>query len=311
MSTIIHAPEFEALLQALSENPDTVIPDTFRNLIIKIEGKDQSGCIDARTAQAIVRLQQIVNRLAAQAIYGKTATASNLTEAQLAQFRLQFSAKPGCTEISAGIWAAFTSLLKEIFKNMPPQFKIIGLFLLASSFLGYVSVDKAFQYFEHKLDREMQLKLSQEETERLKAVIGQSQNAGQEAATDFAKSAKGATGLTFGARQYDGAELKDIQKRVRTRPGMDTIEGDFTVVGVKKSRQNHYTVMLKSDETGEEIKATVPQNDLFEDDTDIPKTPEAIVKYMSRGLIHVTMLVKTTKTKTERLVTDWAPIDED
>ena len=107
------------------------------------------------------------------------------------------------------------------------------------------------------------------------------------------------------------SETNGSKNRAYSQPEMKIIKGDFVVTGFELRYLDRYTVFLKPGDGDEEIMATLLQCNLFEDDADIPKTPEAIAQYMSRGLIHVTMLVKTTKTKTERLVTAWAPIDED
>ncbi len=301
----------ESIISSLMAGNEPNIPDEFKKIIIKIEGLDQDGTIDARTAQSIVRLQQTVYHLAAFALIGPDATAKDLNSDQLDKLRLKFSTSPGCTEISARLWQTFTYILAEYTKNMTPNQKILVLFLLLCTFLCYVGGNSAAEYLKQSAELQTRVLQSQEETKRLQAVLNHAHTAGETVAFDFGKAVKGASSLRVGAKSFTEEELTQLQKRAERVPAeFENDAGVFTIIGVK-SLKKRLSVTMKSVETGEEVTAFISPNDLFSDEEGIPKTPPAIADFIDKDPVSVTMLVKITKSKTERLITSWTPAAKD
>ena len=301
----------ENIVRDLISGSQINIPDDFKEIIIKIEGADQDGTIDARTAQSIVRLQQVIHRLAAFSLVGPDATAKDLSADQLSNLRLKFSARPGCTEISAKLLKIFAYFLTEYTKGMTPAQKQFILFLCLCTFLGYIGITSAFDYMTQSAELQARVLQSQEETKRLQTVLDYVHTAGEAVAIDFGKSAKGATSLRVGARSFDEEALLKLQRRSEKAPAeFDNSTGVYTVIGVRIAGDGRLLVELKSVDTGEETSALVSSSDLFADgEDDAPKTTSAIADYIdNKKPVNVTMLIKITKSRTERLITSWTPL---
>ena len=284
--------EFVARLQNASKLED--LPEEIRELTIVIEGEHFSGDIDYQVAQAIVQLQQIVYRVAARSIYGERNTAAKLNEEELEQFRLSFSIAPGCTKVTAGTTAKFLELLSTVFKDMTPNQKIILCAVLASVFLGYVGFNVAGDYLKTKENNEHLLRMNKEDTARIEMILSQVRAGGEDASSAFAKATKGASTLSFGARQYSEQSLAEIQKptpRVRTEWRTDT--ESFLVLSLDCTKADAIWTVLQNTQTGETFKAVYSigesadaheyRDDTPEEDADTRELREALAKSWASG----------------------------
>ena len=247
----------ETIAQSVANGDESSLPQELRKLLIIIEGNHVSGSFDYTIAQSIIQLQQIVYRVVAHALYGEGATVKNLTESDLEKYKLSFQVSPGCTEILTEILKFFRDLLNPIIKDMNPTQKLTLVGILCGLFLGYFTIDKVSEYYLAQQKSEAASNLSKEETKRIELILKHTANAGDEASTNFAKAAKGASNLTFGARTYSSEQLTNIQKRTpRTSTDWKTVDAAYVVLVLDKQKDDVLWATIKDIETGEIFKAS-------------------------------------------------------
>ncbi len=289
--TVLNLADFLVGLQNVDKLED--LPEEIRNLTIVIEGDHLTGSIDYQIAQAIVQLQQAVYRIAARSLYGEGTTITKLSEEELDRFRLSFSIAPGCTKVSSGTAAKFLELLNSVFKDMTPKQKIILCAVLALVFLGYVGLNAAEEYLKIKENNEHLLRMNKEDTARIEMILSHVHSGGDDAATAFAKAAKGASSLSFGARQFSERSLAEIQKptpRIRTEWRTDT--ESFVVRSLDCTKSDAIWTVLQNTQTGEMFKAvysidenTGERDEVgIEEDADTRELREALAKSLASGL---------------------------
>lgn len=255
----------QSILAITDSGSEGDLPSRLRELVIIIDGDHVSGSIDYSVAQSIIQLQQIVYRIAAHALYGEAATVKNLTESDLEKFKLSFKISPGCTEITSNVLNNFINLLKSIFKDMSPAQRLGLAAILAATFLGYIALDRAGEYFSSESQKDAYVKFSEEETKRLRVILENTSNGGNEASANFAKAVKGASSLQFGGRSYSSEELANIQKRTpRTPTDWVTQDSAYVVTAIDVQKEDVIWANIRDIESGETFKASYT---LDEDDS--------------------------------------------
>lgn len=291
----------EILSSITDKSTEDALPEKLKDLIVVIEGDHVSGSIDYLVAQSIVSLQQIVYRIVAHALYGEGASVKNLTEIDLERFKLNFKVESGCTHVSARLIEKFSELLNVIFKNMTPAHKLILASILSAAFLGYIAIDRVEDYFK-EADRNNTIEslssvlkvLSQEETKRAEAILSNVKAGGEEASANFAKSAKGASSLTFGGRTYSQSDLTDIQKRTPRIPAdWEVSNKAYVVQSLDKQKEDVVWAVIRDIETGESFKASYTVDEEEED------TRELLTR-MAQSLLDGSAVVLTVNKATKK-----------
>lgn len=227
-------------------------PKMLRSLTVHIQGDFESGSFDAQVAQALVQLQQIVYRLAAKTLYGPDVTIAALSEEDLADFKLHFIVSKGSTNIEAGFWKQFNTLVETLTKDMTAGQKVFISGLIAACFLGYLASGSVEEYIRGQAD----IQMSQEETKRLDVLLRRVTHAGEESTGNFVKAAKGAESVSVGGRNYSRQDIADAQKRApKQYITWEAVKDKFSVVALDCSKQDIIIATLVNPETQEKIKA--------------------------------------------------------
>ena len=119
-----------------------------------------------------------------------------------------------------------------------------------------------------------------------------------------AKSARDADSVDWGERHYSSEDIRKLNTRSpRQEAEADTFEATCQVTGFHRDG-NIIKVDLKVVDGSEELTVKIPPPGLFDDA--MPERPSEVAAIMEVGsCVAVTILVKETKSKTERVLVSW------
>lgn len=282
-------------------NIEDVSPDLM-TLKIKIHGDQFDGSITGEVAKSLGMLQSALYRAAAEAIHGSP-NINLLTAEEKSAFEIVIKVSPGCSDIRIPGLKYICEFLSKVTENMEPKYKcIVACFAIC----GFTCVAVA-PFIANSSDTgkvvDGMVDLAKTLTDPIKAAVDAS---GKQAA----KSARNAESLDWGERHYSGDDIQQLNSRSpRQDAQTETIEATCHVTGYHQD-DAIIRVDLKAVDSGEEFTVKVPPPGLFEEV--MPERPTEVAKIMEIGaLVSVTVLVKETKSKTERMLVSWCVIPKE
>lgn len=292
----------EELLQS-GENfkLEDVSPDLM-TLRIKIHGDQFDGSITGEVAKSLAMLQTALYRAAAEALHG-TSSITALSAEEKAQLEIVIKVSPGCSDIKIPGLRYLLALLGKMTENMDSKHKcIVAIFLIG----GFTAVSIA-PFISSAIENDQTVDGMVKMAETLSAPI---KTAVEVAGDATAKAARNADSVEWGERRYDREDIRKLNSRSpRQEAQADTLEATCHVTGYHRDG-NIIKVDLKMVDSGEELTVKVPPPGLF--DEEMPERPSEVAEIMEVGSrVAVTILVKETKSKTERMLVSWDVLKEE
>lgn len=296
----IHTLE-ELLLSGENFKLEDVSPDLM-TLRIKIHGDQFDGSITGEVAKSLAMLQTALYRAAAEALHGSSSITS-LSAEEKAQFEIVIKISPGCSDIRVPGLKYLLAFLSKVTENMDSKHKCVVACFAICGFTGLAVTPFITKAIENNQTVEGMVDMARTLTEPIKTAV-------EVAGEATAKSARNADSVEWGERRYDREDIRKLNTRSpRQEAQADTFEAICYVNGYHKDG-NLFKVDLKLTESGEEFTVKVPPPGLFEEE--MPERPTEVATIMEVGSrVAVTILVKETKSKTERILVSWAVLPEE
>lgn len=273
---------------------EDVSPDLM-TLQIKIYGEQFDSSITGEVAKSLGILQSSLYRAAAEALYNSSSITA-LSAEEKAALEIVIKISPGCSDIQVSGWKYLCKFLERVTKNMDSKHQCIVACFAICGFSGVLVTPFITNAVENDKTVEGMVDMAETLTDPIKTAV-------KVAGDATAKSARMADSVKWGDRQYDREDINRLNRRApRQEAQTDTIEATCKVTGFH--RDSIIKVDLTVVDTGEELTVKVPPPGLF--DESMPKKPSEVAEVMEIGaLVSVTIFVKETKSKTERILVSW------
>lgn len=276
-------------------NFEDVSPDLV-TLKIKIHGDQFDGSITGEVAKSLGMFQAALYRVAAEVLSGSSSITS-LSAEEKAALEIVIKISPGCSDVQIPGWKYICAFLDKVTENMDSKHKCIVACFAICGFTGVTVTPFITNVLESDNTVGGMVEQAKVLTEPLKAAVASS---GDQAA----KSARNAESFDWGDRHYDREDIRKLNSRApRQKAQTDTFDMTCHVMGYHRDG-TIIKVDLKSVDTGEEFTVKVPPPGLF--DETMPERPSDVANIMEIGAcVSVTVLIKETKSKTERMLVSW------
>ncbi len=266
---------------------------------IKIHGASFDSSITGEVARSLWELQQGLYRAAATIIYHQP-NIKRLSAAERKRLTLSFRIEDGCTELFANIKDAALELAKG-FKTMESKDKkTVLLTLIVCCLVGW-SMTEVCDVLEKRDEKSADL-------EKSKAMLEPVNNAIQLASKGIAKASKDADEVNFGPQKFTKEDIERLNSKTRSSASTETETGTYRVTGVH-AEGGVLRVDLVDAETKESFSATILPKGILDDE--LPNSSAEIGALIDSGaIIEVTLIVKETRSKVERVIIDWRTVQE-
>lgn len=274
---------------------ENVSPDLM-TLRIKIHGEQFDSSISGDVAKSLGALQVALYRAAAEVLHG-TSRITALSAEEKAQFEIVIKVSPGCSDIQIPGLKYILSLISKMTENMDSKHKCIVACFAICAFAGIVITPFITRAIENDQTVAGMADMARALTEPIKTAV-------EVAGDATAKSARDADSVDWGERHYSSEDIRKLNTRSpRQEAEADTFEATCQVTGFHRDG-NIIKVDLKVVDGSEELTVKIPPPGLFDDA--MPERPSEVAAIMEVGsCVAVTILVKETKSKTERVLVSW------
>lgn len=276
------------------------INDADLTMCVKIRGSSFDSSITGEVARSLWQLQENLYRVAALIIHGQP-NIKKLSAEERKQLTLNFKIEAGCTELLANVKDASTEIAKG-FKTMESKDKkCVLIVFIVCCLLGWTvwEVSDAFQAYNK----------TYADLEQTTAMIEPINNAIQLSSASIAKSSKNADEVTFGPKTFSKADIEKLNSKTRSSASMETEVTTCRVTGVHALDNAILRVDLVNTDTHEAFSAVILPKGVFEEE--LPSSSAEIGAFIdSRKTIEVTLVIRETRSKIERVIVDWKPTQE-
>lgn len=291
--------------ELLSFEGDLHIDDIAPNLMelkIKINGDQFDSSITGEVAKAIGSLQSALYRAAAEILHGSP-NINVLTAEEKEQFEIVVRIQPGCSLLTIPGEKYLSNLATKAIDKMESKHITLVLCCLICAFaardFGVAYITAAAKNSEHNAM-----------VEQARVLAAPLSNAIQAGGKEIAKSAKHADSVEVGERKFDRQEIENLNKRqAKQAAQVDTYQTECKINGIRKEGNNLKVDMFDTN-MGESFSVLILPLPIF--DQDMPVKPTALAPFIESGQrVFVTLLIRETKTKTERILIGFAPVQDD
>ena len=232
-------------------------PEASGAYAIKISGPTYEGKIDAEVAGVILDVQTAIYSVARSVYFGEEGSRRRLPQDSKHRLSVQFTIKPGCTEIIGDLLPAFVEIAKAWGENMEPdQLASVAKTLICifgGAPVGITLIKQVSAYFTKKAEiageTNAESLRNQHDRDLIAYGVDAAKRAGEEVAVKIAKRLPYATELSVGSRKFSDADLDEIRGRSpRSRPEESFVKGKFFVCEIDLSRRPVVHVSLKGDD---------------------------------------------------------------
>lgn len=271
-------------------------------LTIKIHGDQFESSITGEVAKAIGSLQAALYRAAAEILHGEP-NIKLLTAEEKELFEIVVQVKPGCSLLKIPGYSYLLPLLEKMVDKMESKHIAIVACAAVAGFTGCQVSDEVTDAWKSNA-------ATQAMVEQARILTAPINGAVQGGGVDLAKAAKNAAALEIGDRKFDRQEIESLNTRAAKQDAqVETYQAECIVKGIREDGKNLRVELLDMN-SNETFNAKVPPHGLF--DQDMPLKPTEIAPLMeSKNRVLVTVLIKETKAKTERLLVDFEAVSED
>lgn len=271
-------------------------------LTIKIHGDQFESSITGEVAKAIGSFQAALYRAAAEILHGEP-NIKLLTAEEKELFEIVVQVKPGCSLLKIPGDKYLPPLLEKMVEKMESKHVALVACIAVAGFTACQVSDDVTDAWKSNAS-------TQAMVEQAKALTAPINGAVQGGGVDLAKAAKNANALEIGDRKFERQEIERLNKRAAKQAAqVETYQAECVVKGIREEGKKFKIDLLDKD-SNEAFTVTVPPPGLF--DQEMPRKPTELAPLMeSHERVSVTVLIKETKAKTERLLVDWEVVPED
>ena len=291
--------------ELLSFEGDLSVEDIHPSLMelkIKITGDQFDSSITGEVAKAIGSLQSALYRAAAEILHGSP-NINALTSEEKELFEIVVHIQPGCSFLTISGDRYLSKIAIKAIEKMESKHIALVLCVFILAFTAY-SISDAYV---SRLEKNDAYKAMVEQARLLSAPLN---NAIQSGGKEIAKSAKHAESVEVGERKFDRQEIENLNKRqAKQAAHVDTYQTECRIIGIRKEGDN-IKVDIFDTNMRESFSVSILPLPIF--DQDMPVKPTALAAFIESGQrVFVTLLIKETKTKTERFLVGFSPIQDD
>lgn len=271
-------------------------------LKIKIYGDQFESSITGEVARAVGSLQTALYRAAAEILHGEP-NIKLLTAEEKELFEIVIRVEPGCSQLKIPGYKYLPPLLEKMVEKMESKHIAIVACVAIAGFIGCKVSNDVTDVWKSNAATQAMVDLAKTLTAPINSAV-------QGGGVDLAKAAKNASALEIGDRRFDRKEIESLNKRAAKQTAeVETYQAECVVKGIREDDEN-LKVDLWDTNSKETFTVKVPPQGLF--DQDIPIRPTEIAPLMeSKDRVLVTVLIKETKAKTERLLVDFEVVTEE
>ena len=271
-------------------------------LTIKIHGDQFESSITGEVAKAIGSLQAALYRAAAEILHNEP-NIKLLTAEEKDLFEIVVQVKTGCSLLKIPGYKYLPPLLGKMVEKMESKHIAIVACFAVAGFTGCQISDDVTDAWKSNAATQAMV----EQARILNAPIN---GAIQSGGVDLAKAAKNANALEIGDRRFDRQEIENLNKRAAKQAAqVETYQAECIVKGIRDDGKNLRVDLLDTN-SNETFSAIILPRGLL--DQDMPVKPTEIAPLMeSKERVLITVLIKETRAKTERLLVDFEIVTEE
>lgn len=281
---------FEYLKRALArEFEDRPVVIEFKDwpiLRIKLEGEGYESTITPDMAEAIVTLQQSINRTYARVVKQQS-TARSLTDTERHELQLKAKIEKGSSLVEINLGPIFEKIGLELVQKMEPAMiaaTIIGLAVIGGSVVAYRS------FLKHKAEgKELEeggkkaVALSEQETRRLeivtqalaqKPVLENVREDFDEARQDILKGASDARTITVQGVAVSGQDARRIARTPRSETRSVQLNGHYRISKIDWDQEEVVRLWVEGADNGRRFISTLKLDEIDERQRELIKACE-------------------------------------
>lgn len=233
---------------------------------IVLSGKDWHGTVPSRVMGPLMEVQKDLHRQYAAVVYGSD-NLRRLKDEDRDKLEIVVKVKEGSSDYSAPLADQLNSLAEQAIAKMTSKDLMITILGLALTWGGVEISKSLIASKQTQAQADVTVKLSQQETERLKVfadavrqapVLNNAQQDLAESQNRLLKSLKPGDKAALPGVKLDSGEAKEITTPERARSEYQMLKGAFRVLVVDASKGNDFRVKLARIEDGLTFTATVP-----------------------------------------------------
>ena len=238
------------------------------HLEITVIGRNFEGGVPTRIMPGVLELQRVVRRAYARSIYGY-GKEQRMTYEDRNKTELIVHFLPGSTKYASELISALNWIIKA---SSDPKKLILG-FGTAPIITGLNVWKTHINTAAEERDIEYRIRMSQEETERLRIVERLAENHAElatlyvemnKAQSDVMKGLHSQDRLMVGDEEMaDGETSKRIFRSVSPPRVEDRLDGNYLILSVESGEvRNGFRVRVRNIESGDEFKVSIPEDTL-------------------------------------------------
>lgn len=240
-----------------------------KSLYIKVTGSEFNLSFPASFAESLVEVQRNFYKLVAYALHGRDSIKS-LSKDELANYHLVFHIQQGSTEIF-GELVNLPEFLTVLTEGMSPEQKMFFSIIIVAILAGAWVWTKHIQGEQEVKVKEIDSKNLEQLLNTVAAVSNDAQETARKAirlaekkdefhqanTQALLKGAKNADELIYQNQVFDREQIAIANRRVRTEPKVEVINGKYTIIGIPRIASNDEEVnrlTISDNKTGEEYR---------------------------------------------------------